>query len=157
VGRHLLAARAGRAGLALAVALAVIVLGCGGDGDTDSVTTPEVTVLNTPSASTAGAPSEDPGLTIENAVEACREKDAERLRAFVAADVSDEELAALFARGDDVLLTVRSFPEIEGGSATFEVVLEVHRGGVAEQVDRTWTLEQGNDGVWRFLELPDCY
>jgi len=90
-------------------------------------------------------------------VQACREKDAQLVRNFVAAAVPDAEIDALFSLGDDVRLTLRTPAEIEDGIATVEVRLEIRRGGELDSVARTWQLVRGSDGVWRFTALPDCY
>ena len=71
--------------------------------------------------------------------------------------VSVEEIEALFERGSDVRLKSQSVPPVEDGRATVDVVIEItHEAGV-ETVDRSWELERGADGVWRFAELPDCF
>jgi hypothetical protein len=112
----------------------------------------------TPSPSPpALAPSGDPGVTVENAIAACREKNVDLLLAFVAGTVSGADVDGLFARGDDVRLALRQPAEIEGGRASVQVGLEIQRNGATETVTRSWNLEVGADGVWRFLELPDCY
>ena len=90
-------------------------------------------------------------------MQACREKDGQLVRGFVAAPVPDAEIEALFARGDDVRLMLRTPAEIEDGGATVEVRLEIRRGGELDTVDRVWQLAFGDDGVWRFTALPDCY
>jgi hypothetical protein len=96
-------------------------------------------------------------VTVENAVQACREKNVDLLRAFVAATVSEADAEALFARGDDVRLALRQPSVIDDGHASVKVSLEVQRNGATGTVARSWNLERGADGVWRFLELPDCY
>ena len=165
MGRHLGPARTGRLRLAalpaprlLFAALAVALCTACSGGDTPAPPTPAVTVLetNVPPAPEAARAS-DPAVTVENAVQACREKNDTMLRGFVAGDVPDAEIEALFARGTDVLLTGRSVPEIDGDSATVEVMLEIHRDTEIEDVQRSWQLDRGDDGVWRFPELPDCY
>ena len=144
------------AGAALIVAAGVAVFACGG-GDSARRATPTIGIVATASPSPeALALSGDPGVTVENIVLACREKDAERLRSFVVAPASDEEIAALFARGTDVILK-SAMPKVQGDRATADVRLEVHRGGETEMVERSWELERGADGVWRLTELPDCY
>ncbi len=102
-------------------------------------------------------PAGDPGVTVENAILACREKDGNRLRSFVAAAVPGTELEALFGRGTDVLLKDMTVQRGEDGSATATVHLKVRREGGEELVERVWELAQGSDGVWRFTGLPDCY
>ncbi len=102
-------------------------------------------------------PSGDPGVTVVNAVQACREKDADRLRSFVAGAVADADVQALFARGTDVRLESQTLPQLAGDRATVAVRLEVRRDGEVETVDRTWALTRSADGVWRLLALPDCF
>ena len=144
------------AGVALIVAAGVAVFACG-EGERDRRATPTVGFVATASPSPElPAPSGDPGVTVEHVVLACREKDAERLRSFVAAPASDEEIAALFARGTDVMLK-SAMPEVQGDRATVDVRLEVRRGGETEMVERSWELERGADGGWRLTKLPDCY
>ena len=143
-------------GVALIVASGVSVFACGG-GESDRRATPTVGIVATASPSPkALAPSGDPGVTVENVVLACREKDADRLRSFVAAPSSDEEIQALFARGTDVMLK-SAMPQAQGDRATVDVRLEVRREGEGETVERSWELERGADGGWRLTELPDCY
>lgn len=150
-----------RGSLALPIAAllaASVVVGCGGGENETATTSPAATsvVLGATRSATV-APQGDPGGTIENVILACSEKNGPLLRTFVAQPVSDEELDALFAVGTDVRLAVRAPAEVEGDRATVEVRLEVTREGEAQLVDRTWELERGADGVWRFIELPDCY
>ena len=143
-------------GVALIVGSGLSIFACGGD-DSDRRATPTMAGAATASPSPdAPAPSGDPGVTVENVVLACREKDADRLRSFVAPSVPDEEIRALFARGTDVILK-SEMPEAQGDRATVDVRLEVRRDGEVETVERSWELERGADGVWRFSELPDCY
>lgn len=99
----------------------------------------------------------DPAAAVENAVLACREKDAERLRTFIAVPVSDQAIQALFARGTDVRLASRTPALTDDGRASVDVRLEIHREGAVDNVQRTWQLARGADGIWRFTELPDCY
>jgi hypothetical protein len=100
--------------------------------------------------------SSDLGRTIENAVLACREKDAVTLRSLIAADVTDQQIDALFALGRDVVLKSQT-PSINGDQASVIVGLLTTRTTGAENVQRTWQLTQGPDGLWRFDALPDCY
>jgi hypothetical protein len=102
-------------------------------------------------------PGGDPGVTVRNVVLACREKDGDRLRSFVATPVSERDLQALFDRGSDVRLLSQTVPEAEDQRATVTVRLSVQRDGEEDLVERTWELEQGSDGVWRLTVLPDCY
>lgn len=128
---------------------------CGGDEDRALPPTALRTEQLTP---VADAPvAGDPGVTVANVVQACREKDGERLRSFVAGRVSEAEIEALFARGSDVQLLSHTVPEPEDGRATVTVRLRVRRDGGAEDVERSWELERGADGVWRLTALPDCY
>ena len=128
---------------------------CGGSDVAERPTlAPPTTAITLPTLD-AAAPAGDPGVTVENVIQACREKDSGRLRTFVAGAVSEEEIQALFRRGTDVRLAGRTQPRIEGKRATVEVRLE--RDGEMELVERTWELERGADGVWRFTTLPDCF
>lgn len=148
---------AGRQALLVPIVAALSLLVACGGGDGDATPAPAVTVLDTPAQPTVIAPAGDPGVTVELAVQACREKNADRLRSFVAGDVDASQIEALFARGSDVVLLLRTPPEIEDGHATVDVALEVTRERGPERVERTWELEQGDDGVWRFTSLPDCF
>ena len=103
------------------------------------------------------SPAGDPGVTVENAIQACREKDGARLRSFVAGPVSEDELQALLRRGTDVRLVSRTPPVVDDGRATVTVRLALQRDGESENVERTWALERGDDGVWRFTTLPECF
>jgi hypothetical protein len=144
---------AGR-GPRVAAALALLVLaGCGGGSEAPPTATPPASV--TESTSTPGAL--DPGVAVELVVQACRAKDADRLRGLVAADLSEGQIAVLFGRGDDVLLLARGEPAFDGDRATVSVTLEVNRTGGSEVIERRWELVQGADGAWRLSQLPDCY
>lgn len=115
-------------------------------------------LTSTPTSAPAGdLPSGDPSVTVVNVVQACREKDSDRLRSFVAGTVADADVLALFDRGTDVRLESQTLPEIEGGRATVAVRLEVRRDGEVESVDRDWELQREDDGVWRLTSLPDCF
>ncbi len=143
----------------LAVAGAALLSGIActerGDGESAAFTvTP--TMVREPTANPA-PPGGDPGVTVRNVVLACREKDGDRLRSFVAVPVPEQELEALFARGSDVRLLSQTVPQTEDQQATVMVRLSVQRDGEEELVQRTWDLEQGTDGVWRLTALPDCY
>jgi hypothetical protein len=105
---------------------------------------------------TVTALSGDAGVTIENVVLACREKDAAALRAFLAAPVPDEQIQALFALGRDVVLKGQT-PAITGDQAAVTVELQIQRATGTERVQRTWQLVRGADGLWRLTALPDCY
>ena len=146
------------AGPALVSVLAFVsFLACAG-GSADERPTATVAMVETPAPSPdGGLPPGDPGVTVENAIQACREKDGDLLRSLVIASVQDEEIQALFDRGTDVRLARRTPARVEDGRATVSVRLEVRRDGELETVDRTWELEQGADGVWRFTTLPDCF
>jgi hypothetical protein len=116
------------------------------------------TLLSTPTSASPGElPAGDPSVTVVNVVQACREKDGDRLRSFVAATVPDADVQALFDRGTDARLESQTLPEIEGGRATVSVRLEVRRDGEVESVDRDWELQRDDDGVWRLTSLPDCF
>ena len=162
------AARAGRtgvrvagrgsrvAGLVLATLALALLPGCGGSEREAPTPTVAVTLAPSPSPE-AVAPAGDPGVTVEHVILACREKNGDLLRTFLADPVPDEEIEALFARGTDVLLTGRTPAVVQDGRATVEVRLEVRRGGEVEMVERRWRLERSADGVWRFTRLPDCF
>ena len=96
-------------------------------------------------------------VTVENAIRACREKNAELLRSFVLDAISLEEIQALFERGTDVQLKSQSVPPVDDGRATVEVVIEISRVDGVETAGRSWELARGADGVWRFDKLPDCF
>ena len=142
------------AGFALGLAL-FLFTACG-DGDS-LPPTPTVTAAVSTATPEEPAPTGNPGVTVENAIQACREKNGERLRSFVAEAVSDDELQALFSKGTDVRLASRTPAIVEDGRASVAVRLDLRRGGELETVDRTWELERGSDGVWRFTTLPDCF
>lgn len=145
------------AGFLVLAGLTSAFFGCGGGngGASPTATAPlEATASPSPPAV---APSGDPGVTVENAVQACREKNVDLLRAFVAGAVSEADADALFARGDDVRLALRQQSVFDGDRASVEVSLEIQRNGATEKVARSWNLERSADGVWRFLELPDCF
>ncbi len=130
---------------------------CGGGGSDAPATAPAAAVQATATALSTALPGGDPGVTVEQVIQACREKNGGLLRNFVAEVVSEQELEELFERGTDVMLKGRTFPEVEDGVATVEVHLEVRRNGEALMVHRAWELERGPDGVWRLKSLPDCY
>jgi len=136
--------------------IAIFAVACrGGDGSASDPTALP-TSIEGPTAhdvTTLG----DPGLTVRNAVLACREKDADLLKSFVAADVSLSDIVALFARGSDVVLRRQSIPEPTGDTASVTVQLEIHRVGDIDDVERTWDLVRSDDGLWRLTELPDCF
>lgn len=126
------------------------------NGDGPATPTLAATVARQPTPKPA-SPGGDPGVTVHNVVLACREKDGDLLRSFVATPVQERELQALFDRGSDVRLLSQTVPEAEDGRVTVTVRLSVQRAGEEEVVERTWELEQGSDGVWRLAVLPDCY
>jgi hypothetical protein len=99
----------------------------------------------------------DPGATVSAVVQACREKDAERLRALVPASVTDDEIASMLAAGRDVQLLNQSVPDSVTGSASITVSLRVTNDNGSSVVQRTWDLRRGGDGVWRLTALPECY
>ncbi len=138
------------------IALAFVSLGaCGGSDVSVRPTAAGPTIAVASPTPDAAAPAGDPGVTVENVIQACREKDSARLRSFIAGAVSEEEIQALFRRGSDVRLAGRTPPRIDGERATVEVRLQ--RDGESQLVERTWELERGADGVWRFTSLPDCF
>ena len=145
------------AGLAALTLLLAASLSCNSDDSAgDRAAT---TLLSTPttSASPGDLPSGDPSVTVVNVIQACREKDGDRLRSFVAGTVADADVQALFARGADVRLESQTLPEIQGARETVTVRLEVRRDGEVESVNRDWTLQRDADGVWRLITLPDCF
>jgi len=145
------------AGFLVLAGLTSVCFGCGGGNGGASPTASAPLETTASPSPPALAPSGDPGVTVENAVQACREKNIDLLRTFVAGTVSEADADALFARGDDVRLALRQQSVIDGDRASVQVSLEIQRNGATETVARSWNLERGADGVWRFLELPDCY
>ena len=132
-----------------------LALACGGDDEAD-IPTPAPTVLVSPTApgvATLG----DPGLTVRNVVQACREKDAALLQSYVAANVPFSAIAELFARGSDVQLLSQTVPESAENATTVPVRLRIRREDGSEEVERDWNLVRGDDGLWRLTELPDCF
>jgi hypothetical protein len=143
----------------LAVALlfaALVASACGGgSGDTDAPTAaPSVIASPTaPGVSTLG----DPGLTVRNVVQACREKDAELIQSYVVGDVPLSEVLTLFARGSDVQLLSQTVPDAPADTTTITVRLRIRRESGSEEVERDWELVRGDDGLWRLTALPDCF
>jgi len=131
-------------------------LGCGDDSGKGPASGPGSTSPTAALTEAAPLPG-DPGVTVVNVIQACREQAGERLRSFVAVAVSEEELQALFARGRDVRLVSQTPPEIDGERATVQVRLEIQREGRMDVVDRTWELVPAADGVWRLTRLPNCF
>ena len=146
------------AGLGLIIGLALIAsLACAGGGvDERPAVTVATIVVPTPTPRSL-VPTGEVYVTVENAVSACREKNAELLRSFMLDAVSLDGIQALFDRGMDVRLKSQSVPPVEDGRATVDVLLEITREAGIESVDRSWELERGADGVWRFARLPDCF
>jgi hypothetical protein len=141
--------------LVLSIAFAATAaFGCG-DGSSAPPTVAPTFVANPtqPPIASLGAP----GLTISNAILACNEKDADLLKTFVEGDVSLSDIAALFARASSVRLLSQTVPEPSGDSASVTVRLDIAREGSSEQVERTWDLVRGDDGLWRLTQLPDCF
>ncbi len=138
------------------VSLLAITLGACGSSDSSENVTP--TATNVPAA-TATIPlaASDPKTSVETAVSACRVKDGELLSRLVLGGVPDAELEALFALGIDVQLRAFTFPaEDEGDTVSVSVDLLIQRATGGEEVERTWELEQTDDG-WLFTALPDCF
>jgi hypothetical protein len=94
---------------------------------------------------------------VASVVEACREKDAQRLRGLVAVELSDEEINSMWRGGSDVQLVTQTVPEIAGDSASINVNLLVTGATGQTNVQRTWDLTRGRDGAWRLTALPKCY
>ena len=136
MGRDRRPARAGRARLRFAAVagLALLLAACGGASGERSTPTP--TARDEPATATFPLAG-DPGAVVEQAVQACREKDAGLLRSLIAGPVADAD--------------------IEGDRAAVEVRLEIHRPAEIETINRMWQLEIDATGAWRFSELPDCY
>jgi hypothetical protein len=153
---RLTSATRGAAIAALAVLVLTASLACGGGSGDESVVS-GLAVTPTTTALPGDLPSGDPSVTVVNVVQACREKDADRLRSFVAVPVPEADMEALFARGSDVRLESQTLPEVEDGQASVSVRLEVHRDGEVESVERDWALQLEADGIWRFAALPDCF
>ncbi len=127
---------------------------CGGGDGPSSTPVAVRTATTTPSVNDVAG---DPGVTVQQAILACREKNAPLLRTFVSGEVTDEEIEALFARGRDVRLVAQREAQIEDGAAVVEVTIEVQRDDGVDTIALPWELERGPDGVWRFVALPDCY
>lgn len=146
------------AGLELIIGLALIAsLACAGGGIDERPTATVATIEDPTPTARSLVPTGEVSVTVVNAIRACREKNAELLRSFVLDAVSIEEIQALFDRGTDVRLLSQSVPVVEDGRATVDVVIEIIHEFGGEPVSRSWELERGVDGVWRFTELPDCF
>ena len=140
---------------AFAALAGVLLLACGGGGDGPAPTV--VVRQQTDVATRTPGPAGDPGVTIGAVVQACREKDAERLRTFISPPVSDQEIQRMWADGSDVKLLTQTIPDVTGGRVTIDVNLQVTLAGSETVVERTWDLVRGDDGVWRLTALPQCY
>ena len=141
---------------ALVLVASLALIACGGGGSPEGTPTAAIEDAAT-HAPTGIAPGGDPTVTVEQAILACREKNAGVLRSFVGADVTDAEIEALFARGRDVRLLVQAEPVLDDSTASVDVRLHIDRDAGFDEVDRSWQLVRGDDGVWRFTSLPDCY
>ena len=130
---------------------ALLFVACGSTAHAPAATAPVPTPSPTPVLL-----SSDVGVTIENVVLACREKDAPRLSALLATPPPESEIEALFALGRDVVLKGQT-PSVTGDEASVAVELEVQRAAGSERVRRTWLMVRGADGFWRLTALPDCY
>ena len=139
------------------IALALLAFaGCAGGTSNELPTvTAASTIAPTPTREVV-VPAGELGVTVELAVQACREQDGELLRALTAGPVTDEEIQALFNRGRLLRLVSQTVPESPAGRTTITVRLEVSRDGAIETVERDWALERSDDGVWRLTELPGC-
>ena len=139
---------------AIVLGVALVAFACGDDGER---IIPEITTEEQPTVDGSPRPSGDPGVTVLNAVLACREKDVDRLRGFVSGPLTDAEVEALFALGSDVQLLSQTVPAVIDETASVTVRLQIQRDAGSDDVERTWDLAQDDDGVWRFLTLPDCF
>jgi hypothetical protein len=143
-------------GPCVAAALTAIALllstACGGNDSGPAPTEPP-----TPAPTSTVLVPADPTVTVANAVQACREKDAQRLRSLLAAPVSDDEIEAMWRDGTDVRLLNQTIPEITDGPVEVTVVLRIDARDEQFDAERTWELERGPDAVWRLTKLPDCY
>jgi len=140
---------------AFAALAGVLLIACGGSGNGAA---PTVEVHGqTPVSTRTPGPAGDPGVTIANVVEACREKDIERLRGLISPPVSDQEIQRMWADGSDVKLLTQTVPDVTEGRVTIDVNLQVTLVDSETAVQRTWHLVRGGDGVWRLTALPQCY
>ncbi len=139
---------------ALLSLLALTLSACGSSGSSENVT-PTSTNAPMPTA-TIPLAANDPKTSVETAVSACRVKNGELLSRLVVGGVPDAELEALFALGIDVQLRSVTFPADEGDTVSVLVGLLIQRETGDEEVERTWELEQTDDG-WLFTALPDCF
>lgn len=137
------------------VTLSILATACGG-GDDAALPTPPPSVVATPTSpgvSTLG----DPGLTVRNVVEACREKDAALIQSYVSGTPSIGDIEAIFARGSDVQLLSQTVPDAIEETTTITVRLRIRRDSGSDEVARDWDLVRGADGLWRLTEPPDCF
>ena len=139
---------------ALLSLLALTLSACGSSDSSENVT-PTATNVPAPTA-TAPLAANNPKTSVETAVSACRVKNGELLSRLVIGGVPDPELEALFALGIDVQLRSFTFPADEGDTVSVSVGLLIQRETGDEEVERTWELEQTEDG-WLFTSLPNCY
>ena len=137
--------------------VAALALSCGDGAGGGSAT---ATVIPTPTGVPTVPPvvlAGDPTLAVVNLIQACREKNIDSVRGFVANAVPDRDIEALFARGTDLQLLSQTVPTSPDDTAEVTVRLRVFRNGETEEVERTWELERDEEGIWLFTELPDCY
>ena len=137
-----------------AALVAVVLIAC---GSADS--RPPIVVVTSAASSPTPlvAARNDPGAIVSAAVQACREKDVQRLSGLVVPSVSDADIAAMYARGTDVQLLSQSVPDAGGDSVSIDVGLRITSEGGEAVVHRTWDLRRGGDRVWRLTELPKCF
>ena len=143
------------AGTVFAWPVVLLLIACGGRGG-GAAPTVEVRHQSDAATRTPGRAG-DPGVTVGAVVQACREKDPERLRGFISVPVSDEDIERMWAGGSDVQLLTQTVPEIAGDRTTIDVSLRVTRADGQATVERTWDLVRDADAVWRLTALPECF
>ncbi len=139
--------------VAIPIVAALLVIGC---ASTAHAPTSTVTIITPAASPTTAVLSADPGVTVENIVLACRDKNAAALSTLIYAEVSHKQIDALFALGRDVVLKSQT-STVTGDQASITIDLEIHRSAGTERAQRTWNLVRGADGFWRLTALPDCY
>jgi hypothetical protein len=89
-------------------------------------------------------------------VQACREKATSGLRPYVPESVTDADIIAMFAKGNDVQLLSQSVPDTTSDRVLIDVTLRVMSDAGEETVQRSWEFER-IEGAWRMTELPECF